>query len=113
MDSFACYSGGGNRTMGLCSMLHGTGDRALGLQVAQLLEITRWIQARTTTTKIRLESTGMRNQLVALIAGALRPGLFSEVVIRDGIRSLNTLLESTRGIPNGSGNVLSGSIEGI
>ena len=75
-------------------MLHGTGDRALGLQVAQLLEITRWIQARTATTKIRLESTGMRNQLVALIAGALRPGLFSEVVIHDGIRSLNTLLET-------------------
>ena len=75
-------------------MLHGTGDRALGLQVAQLLEITRWIQGRTATTKIRLESTGMRNQLVALIAGALRPGLFSEVVIHDGIRSLNTLLET-------------------
>jgi hypothetical protein len=73
-------------------MLHGTGDRALGLEVAQLLEIARWIQAQTRATKLRLESTGMRNQVVAVTAAALRPGLFSEVVIRDGIRSLNYLL---------------------
>jgi hypothetical protein len=75
-------------------MLHGTGDRALGLEVAQLLEITRWLQTRAAATKIRLESTGMRNQVVAIVAAALRPGLFSEVVIRDGIRSLNYLLDT-------------------
>jgi len=74
-------------------MLHGTGDRALGLEVAQLLEIARWIQTRSGATKIRLESTGMRNQVISVIAAALRPDLFSEVVIRDGIRSLNYLLD--------------------
>jgi hypothetical protein len=75
-------------------MLHGTGDRALGLEVAQLLEITRWLQTRAAATKIRLETTGMRNQVVAIVAAALRPGLFSEVVLRDGIRSLNYLLDT-------------------
>lgn len=75
-------------------MLHGTGDRAVGLEVAQLLEIARWMQAQTGATKLRLESTGMRNQVVSVIAAALRPGLFSELVIRDGIRSLNYLLDT-------------------
>jgi hypothetical protein len=36
-------------------MLHGTGDRALGLEVAQLLEIARWIQTRS-SAKLRLEA---------------------------------------------------------
>lgn len=75
-------------------MLHGTGDRALGLEVAQLLEIARWLQVRSGATKIRLESSGMRNQVVSLIASAVRPDLFSEVVIRDGIRSLSHLLDA-------------------
>ncbi len=75
-------------------MLHGTGDRAVGLEVAQLLEIARWIQTRSAATKIRLESSGMRNQVVSLIAAGLRPGLFSEVAIRDGIRSFNYLLDT-------------------
>jgi hypothetical protein len=44
-------------------------------------------------TKIRLESRGMRNQVAALIASALEPELFSEVVTREGIPSLSYLLE--------------------
>jgi len=32
--------------------------------------------------------------VVSLIAAAIRPGLFSEVVIRDGIHSLNYLLDT-------------------
>ncbi len=74
-------------------MLHGTGDRALGLEVAQLLEVTRWMRNHSGATKIRLESIGKRNQVVALITAALNPNLFSEVVIEEGLKSLNELLQ--------------------
>ncbi|PYV91125.1 MAG: hypothetical protein DMG05_08095 [Acidobacteria bacterium] len=74
-------------------MLHGTGDRAIGLEVAQLLEITRWIRSHSINSKVHLESTGIRNQVTALIAGALEPDLFSEIVIREGMPSLGYLLE--------------------
>lgn len=74
-------------------MLHGTGDRAIGLEVAQLLEITRWIRNHSINSKVHLGSTGIRNQVTAFIAAALEPNLFSEVVIREGMPSLNHLLE--------------------
>ena len=74
-------------------ILHGLGGRPLGLEVAQLIEITRWIQARAKAPKVRLETSGIRNQVVSLIATALEPNLFSEVLIRDGMPSLSYLLE--------------------
>jgi hypothetical protein len=40
-----------------------------------------------------LESTGFRCQTVALAAAALNPGLFSEIVIRNGVQSLKHLLD--------------------
>ncbi len=74
-------------------ILHGTGDRPIGLEAVQLLEITRWILSRTGNSKARLESRGMRNQVAGLVAAAMDPELFSEVVVRDGIDSLGYLLE--------------------
>ena len=35
----------------------------------------------------------MRSQAVALVAAALEPGLFSEVVVRDGLESWQYLLD--------------------
>src|SRR5438128_7899557 len=51
------------------------------------------MKGRAKTSKVRLESNGMRNQVVALIAAALEPNLFSEIVIREGMASLSYLLE--------------------
>ncbi len=73
-------------------ILDGIGDRPIGLVVAQLIEITQWIQGRSGAPKVRLESTGIRNQVAALIASALQPNLFSEVVIHEGMPSLGYLL---------------------
>ncbi|PYV40138.1 MAG: hypothetical protein DMG06_21130, partial [Acidobacteria bacterium] len=78
---------------GYQQMLHGIGDRPVGLEAAQLIEITQWMKGRSKTSKVRLESNGMRNQVVALIAAALEPNLFSEIVIREGMASLSYLLE--------------------
>ena len=72
--------------------LYATGDRPLGIEVAHLVGLARWLQQRG-AARVRVESTGMRNQVVALIAAALEPSLFSEVVIRHGIPSLRYLVD--------------------
>jgi len=74
-------------------VLHGTGDRPLGLEAAQLLAITHWICRQAGSSKARIESRGIRNQVAVLVASALEPELFSEVLIREGMSSLAHLLE--------------------
>jgi dienelactone hydrolase len=73
-------------------MVAAEGQRPLGIEAAQLLALTHWLQARTAAKRVRVEAKGMRMQMVALIASALEPDLFSEVTIHDGIRSLGYLL---------------------
>lgn len=73
--------------------LYGLGERPLGLAAAQLVEVGRWLAARAGGAPPRLETTGARGQLVALVAAALEPRAFSELVVRDGMRSLGDVLE--------------------
>jgi dienelactone hydrolase len=78
-------------------ILDGLGDRPLGMQAAQLIEIARWIRGRASEprpTGVRLECTGMRNQAVGLVAAALEPELFSEVLVHEGIPGLGFLLQA-------------------
>jgi dienelactone hydrolase len=74
-------------------LLAATGDRPIGLEVAQLIGLARWF-GRLSNTRLRLEATGMRSQLAALLASALEPDLFSVVVVRDGIPTLAYLLDA-------------------
>jgi dienelactone hydrolase len=74
-------------------MLGGVGERPLGLQAAQLIRIARWAEQKSGTAKVRLEVSGMRNQAAALVAAALEPDLFSEITVRQGIRSFSYLLD--------------------
>jgi len=74
-------------------LLATVGDRPLGLEAAQLIALARWLQP-SPAAKIRIESSGIRNQVVALLAAALAPGLFSEVMIRGGMPSFRYLLEA-------------------
>jgi len=74
-------------------MLASTGDRPLGIEVAQLLALAQFARTSTGAAVLRLEVTGFRNQAIALIAAALQPGLFREVVVHDGHRSLQELLD--------------------
>lgn len=83
----------GKDTFELAQMLGGLGERPLGLQAAQLIRIARWAEQKSGTAKVRLEVSGMRNQAAALVAAALEPDLFSEISVRDGIRSFSYLLE--------------------
>jgi len=84
----------GNEPYSYAQILDGLGDRPLGMQAAQLIEIARWIRDRAGVGKVRLECTGMRNQVVGLVAAALQPDLFSEVLVHQGISSLGFLLQA-------------------
>ena len=83
----------GKDTFELAQMLGGLGERPLGLQAAQLIRIARWAEQKSGTAKVRLEVSGMRNQAAALVAAALEPDLFSEIRVRQGIRSFSYVLE--------------------
>ena len=67
------------------------GERPLGIRAAQLVAAARWLEETTGTRRIRLEGSGIRSQVVALIAAALKPELFSQVRIQQGMDSLSHL----------------------
>jgi dienelactone hydrolase len=74
-------------------ILHGMGDRALGMQVAQLHALAGWVRKFSGGGKVRIEAAGPRSQVAALVAAALQPELYSTVSISDGMPSLGYLLE--------------------
>jgi hypothetical protein len=74
-------------------ILHGMGDRSIGMEAAQIIEIARWMKGRSKALKVRVESRGFRNQVATVIASALQPGLFSEIAIHEGMASFSYLLE--------------------
>jgi hypothetical protein len=71
-----------------------TGNRPIGLEAAQLIALAQWLRELSRRQQIRLETTGMRSQVVALIASSIEPTLFSEVSIGKGIQSLSYILDS-------------------
>jgi hypothetical protein len=73
-------------------MLVTDGDRPLGLEVAQLLATSKWLQKTTGQQTIRLETEGIRSQMVALMAASLEPDLFSGIVSNEILDSLGELL---------------------
>jgi cephalosporin-C deacetylase-like acetyl esterase len=74
-------------------LLSATGERPIGVEAAQLIAAARHFQRTSGAEAIRIEATGMRSQLAALVAGALAPKLFAEISVHDGLRSLGELLE--------------------
>lgn len=74
-------------------MLGATGERPLGMQAAQVAALARWAQSKWSPSEIRLETSGIRSQLIALVAAALEPRLFSSVANYRGMRSLSYLLQ--------------------
>ena len=74
-------------------MFTALGDRPLGLQAAQLLALAAWAKQQTGAKEIRVETTGIRTQMIALSAAALQPGVFAELVARQAMSSLGFILE--------------------
>jgi hypothetical protein len=77
----------------LQQMIYGQGERPLGIRVAQLLALAQWMGERAGGGQPRLEARGIRSQVTALLAAALRPEAFSGLTIREGMQSLAYLLE--------------------
>jgi hypothetical protein len=75
-------------------MINSVGERPLGLEAAQLIALAHWAKEQWKAPRVRLESTGMRSQVVSLIASALMPDLFSAVEIHGGMRSLRYLFDN-------------------
>ena len=75
-------------------LLAATGERPLGIEVAQLISLSHLVRSRSGASSLRLEVTGFRSQVIALIAAALQPRLFREVVVHEGRKSLRHLLDA-------------------
>lgn len=73
-------------------LLDTVGDRAVGLEAGRVIELAKWLQGRSGNRKIRVETRGIRSQAAALLAAALKPGLFSEIATRQGMTSFSYLL---------------------
>lgn len=74
-------------------MLAMLGDRSLGMEAAQLAAIVRWLRSVSGHLEGRIEVTGMRTQAVAMVATALDPSLFSQIVVRKGLKSWSEVFE--------------------
>lgn len=73
-------------------LLDSTGDRSLGIEAAQLVATANWLRSTTGQSKIRLETNGIRSQMIALVAAAIQPSAFSDLVVRNGMKSMAYLL---------------------
>ncbi|HTV53893.1 MAG TPA: acetylxylan esterase [Terriglobia bacterium] len=71
-----------------------TGERPLGLEVAQLIGAARWLCQTSNNRTVQVETTGIRSQVVALTAAASEPGIFSSVVTHGGMEGLGYLLSA-------------------
>jgi dienelactone hydrolase len=89
-------------------MLNGLGERALGLEAAQVAAVAEWLNTglqhgsptpgsalatKTAHRPIAVLTSGPRSQAVALTSAALEPQLFSSVDARHSIPSLEYVLE--------------------
>ncbi len=84
----------GEETASYAQLIDSVGERTLGVETEQLIEIAKWLRARAGVSKVRLECRGIRSQVVALVAAALEPNLFSAIVAHEGMPSLGFLLEA-------------------
>jgi dienelactone hydrolase len=71
-----------------------SGDRPLGLEVAQLLAVANWLRSTTGHKQIQVETEGIRNQVIALIAAAIEPDAFSNLISRNAMKSLAYVVDT-------------------
>ncbi len=74
-------------------LVDSSGDRSLGIEAAQLLSVMQWLRSTRGTSEITVNTNGIRSQMIALVAAAIRPGAFSGLDTQGGMRSLEYLLD--------------------
>jgi hypothetical protein len=75
-------------------LLATTGVRPLGVEAAQLIAVAKWLRSSCAGCRLRVETSGIRTQVMALAAAALAPDLFNDLVTRDGMSSLRHLFDA-------------------
>lgn len=78
----------GDRPERNVQVLAAIGERPLGIEAAQLIALQQWLGGTA-----RIETEGPRSQVTALAAGALSPASFSQIVDRNGLESLQEILD--------------------
>jgi dienelactone hydrolase len=71
-----------------------SGDRPLGLEVAQLLAVAHWLHRGDAHKQIEIETEGIRSAVIASVAAAIEPGTFSVINSRHAMESLSYLLDA-------------------
>ena len=74
-------------------LLSASGDRPLGMQAAQLAATGDWLRSEGTSGTLAVETVGLRSQITALVACALKPAQFAELSTREGLKSFSYLLD--------------------
>ena len=69
-----------------------SGSRPLGLEAAQLVAVANWLRL-TTGAPVRVETEGIRNQVIALVAAAIAPEDFSDVMSHNAMKTLAYLID--------------------
>ena len=71
-----------------------TGDRPLGLEVAQLLAVANWLHTGHARRQIQVETDGIRSGVIAAVAAAIDPQAFSAITSNHAMKSLSYLLDT-------------------
>ena len=71
-----------------------TGDRPLGLEVAQLLGVAQWMRTNGSKQQIQIETDGIRSGVIAAVAAAIDPTAFSVVESEHAMKNLSYLLDT-------------------
>ncbi len=75
-------------------LLATVGERALGIEIGQLLAVADWFKRTSGQADLRLETTGIRSQVIALAAAALRPQAFTAIVAHEAMPGLDHVLDA-------------------
>ena len=71
-----------------------SGDRPLGIEVAQLIGVAHWLRTNNAEKKIQVETNGIRSAVIAAIAAAIDPETFSVITSDHAMKSLSYLLDT-------------------
>jgi dienelactone hydrolase len=74
-------------------LVDSSGDRSLGLQVAQLLAVAHWLRSTHPVSRIQISTRGIRTQVIAMIAAAIEPNTFSDEANHGGMMKLSYLYD--------------------
>jgi dienelactone hydrolase len=74
-------------------LVDSSGDRSLGIEAAQLLSVVHWLHSTRGTGEVRVETMGIRSQVIALVAASLEPEIISDLDTQNGMKSLAYLLD--------------------